>query len=122
MAIVHKNIRVPFEIGNRRYEAVGFLNKGESSVSGYTMLARTVAKNGGAIGNEDVAFLKDLMDLLPKEFYRYCLVTNQRSPDYPCYISCYYYESHSSWNRFWRLSSLRCHQWSDRHLVVRRRA
>ena len=72
--MAHKDIRVPFTVDGRNYEAVGFLNEGESPVSGDEMLKRTAGKNGGAIGGWDEEFLSKRLIKFPKELCPYVLV------------------------------------------------
>ena len=73
----HKDIRILFEVGGRRFEAVGFLEEGEQQrVSGSTMLERTSKENGGAIQKEDAEHILHLLDQLPTELEMYRLMTD----------------------------------------------
>lgn len=81
MAKTHKDIRIVFQIEDRRYEAVGFLKKGEKNVSAWTMFRRTAKENGGAIGEKDWVFISERRTQLPAELSPYILVTDCRDPD-----------------------------------------
>ena len=90
--MIHKDIRIRFQIENRRYEAVGFLKKGEKSVSGWTMFRRTAKENGGAIGKKDWAFISKRRTQLPAKLCRYILVTDCHDPDlYQYYFRVLYH-------------------------------
>ena len=58
MATVHNRIRIRFEVSGRRFEAVRLLKKDEPGCTGDEILRRASAENGGAIGDEDEAFLR----------------------------------------------------------------
>lgn len=114
--MAHKDIRIGFEIEGRRFEAVGFLNEGESSVLGDTMLERTAGENGGAIGDEDEAFLSERRAKFPAELRRYYLTTNRRHPGHPRLVSCFsWYDVR--WCQFW---DCLVYQWDGNVLVLRR--
>lgn len=118
--MAHKDIRIPFEIGGRRYEAVGFLKAWESSVSGDVMLARTADENGGAIGEEDAKYIGDHLNQVPATIRRHnpeyvYLVTNRRSAEDPdqLFYLCFYGRG---WSRgFFHLSD----EWKEYGLVIR---
>jgi hypothetical protein len=118
MSVVHKDIRKKFEARSksgevRRYEAVGFLNQGESWVSGDTMLERVP----DAIGEEDGKFLDECVDQdWSRELFPYYLATNWRGPDYPRYVR-YFSRGGGRWHRFWSGLGSR---WGGSGLVVRR--
>ncbi len=120
----HKDIRIPFEIEGRRFEAVGLLKEGEPPVDGDEMLARTAGENGGAIGEEDEMFLREHL-LVPPEalWWPRLLVTNRRPPDDLRYyginsrcVSCFSF-IHGRLLQFWHSLDDR---WPDLCLVVRR--
>ena len=111
----HNRIRIPFEIKGRNYEAVGFMNKGESPVNGDEMLRRIASENGGLIGKDDSAFIAKYRRQLPKKLQQYLLVTNYEDYYQPC-VSCL------SWSGHW-IKCLRWFNdryWDDNSLVVRR--
>src|SRR3989344_3604067 len=112
----HKDIRILFEIDGHKSEAVGFLAELESSINGDEMLARTATENGGAIGDEDEAFLREHFGQLPESLRRYYLATNRRHPDYPRYVSYF------SWygDRWYQYGHWLDNQVNDYGLVVRR--
>lgn len=118
----HKDIRIRFTIRKgaeeRRYEAVGFLNKGEVSINGDEMLARTAGKNGGAIDKDDSVFLREHIDQKPAKLklWKYCLVTNWRIPNHPRSVLCFPFHG-SCWN--WHLYCLDG-RWGNHFLVLRR--
>lgn len=112
----HQDILITFEVEDRRYEAVGFIREGETSVDGDEMLRRTAGKNGGAIGEEDVSFLRERRGQLPDTLRPYWLVTGQRDPDNPRYVSYLYFYG-IGWCQGWNWLG---HQWNDYYLVVRR--
>ena len=112
-----KGICIPFTLGDRNYEAVGFLEAGESSVDGDTMLARTADKNGGAVGEEDWKFIGEHRTELPTELERFYLVTDRRGRGDPRGVS-FFIRDGSAWNEGWHSLGYR---WFDDALVVRRR-
>ncbi len=71
--MTHKNIRILFVIGDRKYEAVGFLEEKETPVGGNIMLERVAGENGGAIGEEEAGFIAEHRDLLPEKLEKYNL-------------------------------------------------
>lgn len=71
----HENVRISFSILDRNYEAVGFLRDREPEVNGEEMFRRAASSNGGAIGEEDCAFLARNKGLLPGELSSYNLLT-----------------------------------------------
>lgn len=115
--MTHKDIRIPFEVGGRNFEAVGFLKDGESSVDGKTMLSRIAEENGGAIGQEDVAFLSERRNNFPKEIRRYTLATGIHKPGGPQDVSCFVWGDGDQWYRGWLFLE---GQWDDHFLVLRR--
>ncbi len=70
----HREIRIVFAMGGRRYEAVGFLNEGEVSILGPEVLIRTIGENGGMIGDEDTSILAKERSF-PEELKGYRLLT-----------------------------------------------
>lgn len=81
--MAHKDIRIQFKVDGRRYEAVGFLDENESSISGDEMIRRTAGENGGAIRDEDGAFFSDHLAPLSRELWPYLLVISHNSrPNY----------------------------------------
>src|SRR3989338_8076047 len=81
---------IQFEVGGRQYEAVSFLNQGESSVNGDTMIARTDGENGGGVGQEDGDFLWEHRSELPEELKRFYLVcTKWRDPGFHRRVLCF---------------------------------
>src|SRR3990167_8524133 len=114
--MIHQDICIKFTIGDRNYEAVGFLKGGERSVAGDAMLARTAGQNGGAIGEEDESFLRQHLEELPVELQPYWLATNKSYPGHPQYVSCFYFDGGRWRQRWYWLDS----QWDDSDLVVRR--
>ncbi|KKR35406.1 MAG: hypothetical protein UT67_C0002G0030 [Candidatus Magasanikbacteria bacterium GW2011_GWA2_40_10] len=78
--MAHKDIRIPFEIKGRRFEAVGgFPNNGKLlMVDGDKTLVHMLrAKKSCVIRNEDATFISEHFDQLPDEFKQdeYELVT-----------------------------------------------
>lgn len=75
----HKDIRISFEIEDRRFEAVGFLGKGEGRefISAEEVLRRTASENGGAVDAMDAFFIANHAYLLPQELHSYWLVSNR---------------------------------------------
>jgi hypothetical protein len=114
--VAHKDICIKFEVDGRRYEAVGFLGKGESSISGDEMLRRVP----DAIGEEDVNFLDERVDQdWSRDMFPYCLATARRNPDNPRSVRCFSWKSFGGWHQGWsRLGR----QWDGDDLVLRRRA
>jgi len=114
MTQIHKDIRIPFEIKGRRFEAVGFLDKGERSVDGDEMLSRITKNNHRIIDGDDVVFISKRFHLLPKKLHKFDLVTNLRKGDSPSsnMIFCCHY---SVWGQFW--SSLD-YRWFKHELVL----
>lgn len=115
-AMDHKDIRIPFEVDGRRYEAVGFLNKDEQLVSGEDMLSRTANPSCNIIGEDDAVFIDERLNLLPENLRKFHLVTNQRRPDSPRNIMIFCCHD-GMWRKFW--SHLDC-AWREDELVVRR--
>ena len=113
---MHKDIRILFQIDDRRYEAVGFLGKDERSVSGDEMVSRTADKNNSIIGEEDAMFINEHRHLLPTNLNKYHLVTNQRKSDSQRSVNIFCCHD-GSWRKFW--SHLDC-GWFAHELVVRR--
>ena len=87
MATVHNRIRIRFEVSGRRFEAVRLLKKDEPGCTGDEILRRASAENGGAIGDEDEAFLRKHRAELPAKLRPYWLATNRRGPDDPRGVS-----------------------------------
>jgi len=121
--MAHKDIRIPFVIYdrvfnfNRRYEAVGFLEKDEWPISGGVMFARTSQENGGAIGKGDEEFLRVYIDYLPMNLSRYQLVTGRHNPDNVLEVSCFCYSRANRYQYWWLNVGLWCDELT---LVVRR--
>ena len=115
---VHEDIRIPFEIEGRRFEAVGFLREKEGAVSGNEMLRRTAGENGGAIGEKDAVFFLERPIWLPVELQPYYLVTNRRCPGRSQEVLCFYFNGYA-WNRYqlWRRL---VNDWENHYLVLRR--
>lgn len=114
----HKSIRIPFIVGGRNYEAVGFLDEGESPVDGEELLRRTAGENGGAVGEEDDDFLRERFYHLPPELRPYKLVTSRPDPDHQLFISTFFFSfGERRWFQNWELLDDQRH---DRYLVVRR--
>lgn len=114
--MAHKDIRITFELDGRRYEAAGFLNEGESSVDGDTMLSRTSGENGGVIGDDDEEFLSEHRSKFPKELRKYYLVTGRRRPVDPWSVSCFCWYIRG-WFQGWGILG---GQWYGSVLVLRR--
>ena len=96
----HADIRIKFEIDDRKYEAVGFLQEGEAPVSGREMMRRTDTENGGVIGDIDEGILLDKdatinkngpdalrIYQIPVGLRPYFLVINRRLPTNSQFIS-----------------------------------
>jgi len=113
LAMAAPKIRIEFEVGGRQYEAVSFLNEGEPSVDGDTMLARVP----DAIGDEDEVFLSEHCVELPEFLRHYYLVTARRDPGGPRSVSCFRW-SGRGWCQRWGWLGVR---WGGGCLVVRRR-
>jgi len=108
---------ITFEIAGRQYEAVSFLNAGEPSVNGDTMVARTEGENGGGLGEDEGLFLWKHRKEWPAELKRHYLVcTKWRDPD-PRGVRFFGW-SDDDWYQGW--GSL-VSQWHDAELVLRRR-
>ena len=118
--VTHKDICVKFVIkdangSEHRFEAIGFLNEGESSVSGCEMLKRISEKNGGAIGKKDADFLWEYRGQLPEKLHQYYLVTNQDLNGFQLLIECF------GWFVCWYTkTSHLSYPWHGHCLVVRR--
>ena len=89
----HKEIKIKFEVEDRRFEAVGFLNEEEMSTDGDE-------RTGEAIGEEDEAFLSERRGKIPVKLQRYYLVTGRRHPDYPRDVSFFYFYG-DGWCQDW---------------------
>lgn len=116
--VAHRDIRIPFTIADRHYEAVGFLNEGEESVDADTMFVRTAMENGGAIGEEDDDYIWAHRDQIPTQLQGYWPATNRHNipEQMPRHIRCYgFYDGR--WDRGWYGPG---NQWYDWNLVVRR--
>ena len=118
--MAHKDICIRFEIDGRRFEAVGFLNEGEISMSRVIMLERADKKNGGAlVKDEDTVFLSERRIQFPTELQQYYLVTSCcDAPTDPRYILFFH------WNvcdNKWRKALISPDDdWYHRTLVLRR--
>lgn len=117
----HSDLRFTFTVhdvtGDRTYEAVGFLKEGEPHCLGAEMLHRTAHTNGGAITEEDEAFLIPRLDQLPTELEPYWLVTARLNPgNPPNNVSCFAC-TESRWYRFWDWLG---YGWFPQCLVLRR--
>lgn len=110
---------IKFTIEGRRYEAVDFfLTESEIEVTGETMFTRTAGKNGGAIGEEDEAFLSERRDKFPAKLEKHYLVTNRRNPSNPLRVSCFYWDRCSyRWYQDWGELD---YPWYNDTLVLRR--
>jgi hypothetical protein len=113
----HKDIRIRFTVEGRNFEAVGFLKEDDVSGYGDKMLRHTAGENGGAIGDEDEAFLRERLQQLPKSLQYYNLMTNRRRPGYPQHVS-YFGFSGNKWGQHW--DGLGHFRRRDHDLVVRR--
>lgn len=72
---------IQFEIDGRRFEAFGeFLETGETSVTGYEMLART-DKDGNVVGEADLEFIRERFEKLPQELRHHDLVTKCKATE-----------------------------------------
>lgn len=119
-AMAHKDIRIPFEVDGRKYEAVGFLNEGETLVFADAMFERTSKENGGAIGDEDEAFLSERRAKLPAELRQYYLATARLNPCDPWYVSYFNLSpSTNGWRQDWGGLGPDC-RWGGLFLVLRR--
>jgi len=99
-SLPHEELRFEFTLGGKKYEAVGFLKRDETSVTGDEMLART-DKDGMVVGEEDWKHLYKHRHELPEEVGRYYLATKRPDPDYPRFVSCldrYRGEWYDYWN------------------------
>lgn len=102
----HSVVVLKFRIGRRKYEAVNCLGvSGKSSVSGRTMLRHAAEENGGAIGEDDVNYIKDSRrrQSLPRRLRGYELLTGLREPGNPRRVLGFIFEplAHDTWNAFW---------------------
>jgi hypothetical protein len=70
----HDKIRIQFTVGQRRFEAVGFLRDNEVRLDVETMLERIAVENGGVIGNDDANYIWTWRTQLPAKLRRYGLV------------------------------------------------
>ena len=111
-----KDIRIPFTVGGRNFEAVGFLHEDDGTISGGEILARTATKNGGAIGDEDEEFLRQHRDELPSNLKPYWLVTRS-DPDFSRIVS---YLSYGLWHWNYYQKGWLDFQRADDYLVVLR--
>ncbi len=119
---IHADICIPFELGGRKYEAVGFLKKWEDWlagpwVSGYEMLRRT-DQDGRVVGTEEWVHLVTHLDELPNELRRYRLATKHPGRLIHGDIEYLYYE-YGAWGVHW--SHLE-DPWGIDTLVLRRRS
>ena len=109
----HAEIRIPFTVDGRNFEAVGFLREGEPSVSGDEMLRRVP----DAIGEEDAKFLDERYGQdWSRDLWPYWLATAWRGPAYPRYVR-FFDRYGGGWDRCW---SYLDDQWHVCVLVVRR--
>lgn len=108
-----KKVRIRFTVDGRNFEAVSFINKGESSVGGDEMLQRVP----DAIGKKDGKFLERRVDQdWSRKLWPYYLVTNRRHSARS--RSVRYFRWHDGeWSRYWSRLDV---QWDGRVLVVRR--
>ncbi|MDO8499800.1 MAG: hypothetical protein Q7S66_04020 [bacterium] len=111
----HKDIRKLLSVLDRRYEAVGFLEKGELRVDSGTMLSRTKIENGGVIGGEDQEFLKKHRAKLGSQIDGYRLIIGSE-PGISWLVWYLYKLSSWSFNYFWSDEE----SWGIHDLVVRR--
>lgn len=129
---IHADIRIKFEVEDRKYEAVGFLQEGETSISGVEMLRRTDTENGGVIGDNDEAFFREMdasinklnanfldrrIFKIPTELRPYFLVINRRLPTASQFVSLLAAEGRWWWHQrsCWKSCSF-----TASYLVVRR--
>lgn len=108
---------VQFKILDRIYVALGFLNDGETSVSGYEMLRRTDTGPGYPVLEDDWRYLCGHCDLFSEKL-QLNLATNRRHPMDRRRISCLRRNSSSNRRipRYWLLSL----RWDNNSLVLRR--
>ena len=120
--MAHRDIRIPFEIEVRKFEAVGFLNDddvvdGVARVRGGIMFERTSHENGGAISGEDATFFfKHCWKQLPVELEPYFLVTNLHNPEGCRGNFGIFYKYKLHWNIYWEFDFA---YFFEDHLVVR---
>src|SRR5690348_9889910 len=93
------------------------------------MFRRTAGENGGAIGEEEYAFLAEHMKLFPDSLKDYVLVTNKRpkaeerlGPDAEKnrdkQVLCFGFNE-GRWQRSWACTCPTC-EWKVNELVIRR--
>lgn len=114
MATTQGDICVQFTLDGRDFEAVGFLNEGESSATGIEMIRRTNKDNNVVSEHEEWYFIWKHYAELPKELLNYLLITNRQEPGQPTLI--YYFGWTGRECKGWLEN-----RWSDKCLVLRRR-
>ena len=114
---IHGNIWGQFRIQVRIFEIVGYLHKNEKPVDGNEALRRVAGENGGAIKEEDEAYILKYRVQLPRELQGYKLVTGRRHPGNRRYISEIYFRG-NQWCQFWR--DLDKDDYDEKTFVLRR--
>ena len=109
--MIHKDILIKFEVEGVCFKAVGFLEKGNLSVSGDEMLRRV----SDAIGEEDGKFLDECVSQdWSRDLWLYRLATAKLYSDGSRRI-LYFSRYNNSWNRSWgRLGG----SWGKNSLVI----
>lgn len=113
---LHKDIRIVFQLGDRWFEAVGFLGKKEEAVLGREALRRT--NNGRQVrSSEEYNYIFAHRVKLPAEL-RECLLatatpTNVSEGD----IACFGWDRDQWWLPYWNGLN---NQWFQTSLVLRR--
>lgn len=111
----HAAINIPFELGEQKFEAVGFLSDGETSCLGSEAIKR--CDNGSLLkSEEDWNFLCNHSGELPAELRSHWLVTARPRPGGPRRVSSLGWDSRE-WYVSWRGLA---RQWYSYGLVVRR--
>ncbi|MBI5077195.1 hypothetical protein HZB94_02340 [Candidatus Falkowbacteria bacterium] len=118
----HKEIRIPFEIEGRKFEAVGrrkidgFAVNMSWSGTGDEAFQYASGENGGAIGEEDTLFIAERRYLLPQELRRCGLATNWHPTGDPREVM-YFYFLDDAWYMCRKSLDGR---WYDWDLILRR--
>ncbi len=115
--MVHKDIRIQFEIEDRRYEAVGFLNEDEPSIEGYKIFPRVNGDNGGVIDYREMVFINEHRNQLPTSLNEFVLVTDSRDLVDDLHDTELFRWMNGKW---WRLYGCVDQKWGANYLVLRR--
>ena len=99
--LVKKALPTEMTVGGRTYDILGFLEVGETSVVGHTMVGRAKKMNAN-LGQDDGEHILKHQDDIPTSLQGKVIFvfTDWRHPDFPEFAYCVYWDG-GQWVRDW---------------------